>query len=521
MLNGRRPLAILGMLFASLLLIGVLGWQAYRLQESNSAVAESVLREYAILATDEFGRRLTAALGYRGYYPLISQFDDPKDANEMLSTLSSAADNSKVAKLAAGFFVFNADQISMVNIDPELQLASLLQSIYGKTATAKAPYHSIYLTSAGQQLIYALRVSGDNERKIFGFTVNPSGVSEYIREAFNLSPLLPASLAGGQVSNDLLYAEVQDPVGAILFEINRQFDSSLTISKVLGDDYQGVLEGFRIRVSVDPDAASSLVIGGLPESRLPILLFTLAMVIALMLGTIWMFRREQAVMALRSDFVSQVSHELRTPLTQIRMFAETLLLDRTRTDDERRRSLEIIDRESRRLSYLVDNLLRFSNISDAPLVDQHWQPLAPIVTDVCDTLRLNSNGPAIQLSVDQSVHANVDADALRQIVLNLLDNAVKYGPQQQEIRVSLTGDQDVARISVIDQGPGIPATERERVWAAFYRLKREDSTVISGTGIGLSIVRELVDAMGGHCWIDAAGEGTRVNIEFVTGADRD
>ena len=254
---------------------------------------------------------------------------------------------------------------------------------------------------------------------------------------------------------------------------------------------------------------------------MPLLLGVMAMTVLLMSSAIWMYRREHAVMLLRSEFVSQVSHELRTPLTQIRMFAETLLLGRTRSEGERRRSLEIIDRESRRLSQLVDNILRFSNISDTTNVDRQWQALAPIVRDVCDTMRPTGNGMVIQLSTDDCVCANVDSDAVRQIVLNLLDNAIKFGPSEQEIDVSVSGDETVAVISVTDQGPGIPEGERERVWSSFYRMKREEVAAISGTGIGLSVVRELVEAMQGRCWIDSSNGGTCVNIEFPTGENDD
>ncbi len=519
MAGGKRPLAIVAMLLASLLLIGVLGWHSWRLQQSNMATAESVLREYGILVADEYARRSTAAIGYRGYYQLITLLGEPQTADEMFDTVSHSEKIGEAAGLADGFFVFDNNGLSLANTELTTELSALLQQIYAGPDDAAAPYNSARTESGRQQIIYAARTPADGSKRLFGFTVSASGLGHHLQGAFESGPLLPPSLAGGRLGNDLLFARVSDPPGAVLFEINKQYDSNLTIDKVLGDDYQGILEGFKIEISVDPASAPSLVIGGLPESRLPLLLAVMVMVVVLMLTAIWLFRREHALMKLRSDFVSQVSHELRTPLTQIRMFAETLLLGRTRTEDDRRRSLEIIDRESRRLSHLVDNILRFSSISDAAQIDRHWQELAPIVREVCDTMGVTANGATISLATDESAHANVDADALRQVLLNLLDNAVKYGPPQQDISVSLTAVGDVVHLSVADQGAGIPEAERERVWAAFYRLKREDETAISGTGIGLSVVRELVEAMDGRCWIDSADGGTRVNLEFRTGAD--
>jgi signal transduction histidine kinase len=247
----------------------------------------------------------------------------------------------------------------------------------------------------------------------------------------------------------------------------------------------------------------------------------LAMAILLLVGAIWLFRREQAVMEMREDFVSQVSHELRTPLTQIRMFAETLLLNRTRSDDERRRSLEIIDRESQRLSHLVDNVLRASKVSDTVQLDCYEQPLAPILREVCNSMQSATDRVTIQLSVDESVVANADADAFREIILNLLDNAIKYGPDGQTITVALADIEGSVRLSVEDQGPGVPKVETERVWDKFYRLGRERTSAIGGTGIGLAVVRELVEAMGGRCWFDSSNGGARVNVEFPGDTDRD
>lgn len=520
-LSGKRPVAIVAMLSTSLLLIAVLGWQSWRLQLSNAATADSVLREYAILVADELSRRSFATIGYAGYYQLISGLGEAKTADEMRDMSQGATPVAGAARLADGFFLQDANGLATADIDLSPELSDLLQQIYDAPIDVNAPYQSARTESRQEQVIYASRSSSDGSTRLFGFTTSASGIGEHLQTAYDSSPLLPPSLADGRLSNDLLFARVSDPAGRVLFETNRQYDSALTIRKVLGDDYQGILQGFLIEISVDPNSASSLVIGGLPESQLPLLLAVMALAVALMLTAIWLFRREHAVMKLRTDFVSQVSHELRTPLTQIRMFAETLLLERARSDAERRRSLEIIDRESRRLSHLVDNILLFSNISDATRIDRHWQALAPVVREVCDTMTTTAKSAEICLTADESVHANIDADALRQILLNLLDNAGKFGPPQQEIRVTVTDIDGWARISVQDQGPGIPEAEQEKVWDAFYRMKREENTAISGTGIGLSVVRELVAAMGGRCVIDSGDGGTRVSVEFRSGVDHE
>ena len=513
----RRPLIIVILLLACLGLIGVLGWQSWQLQQSNDAVARSVQRDYANLAADEYGRRLTAALGYRGYFQVISRIDDPTDAATLRAALLQDPQLGDAALLVGGVFVAEQDEISIDGITPTPELQTLLASIATADVDPDGPYQTVVVAADRPQVVYTRSEDGN---RIFGFTANPAGVEKFLRAALDQAPLLPASLGDGNVGNDKLFVEVVDGTGHVLMVANSLFPYPQLVETVMGDDYQGVVENFRIRVAVDPAIASTLVIGGLPMDRLPLLALVMTLAVALLLAAMWLFRREQAVTQLRIDFVSQVSHELRTPLTQIRMFAETLLLERTRSVDEQRRALEIIDRESRRLSHLVENILQFSSIADGASLSPELQPITPVIREVCEATEMTNASVNIELQAAEPVTAVFDDDALRQILLNVLDNAVKYGPKNQTITVQLSEAQDLVRIEVIDEGPGIPKAERERIWEAFHRLEKEQQTAISGTGIGLAVVRELVEGMQGRCWIGEAESGTRVLIE-LPGNDSD
>src|SRR5262249_9428671 len=151
-----------------------------------------------------------------------------------------------------------------------------------------------------------------------------------------------------------------------------------------------------------------------------------------------MVRKERALARMRADFVASVSHELRTPLTQIRMFAETLLLDRVRSDDERKRALAVIDQETRRLSNVVENGLQFSRGERGTLrIAPHPCDVAAAVRETIDLFAPIAAGRGVRVALEaaESIEANVDEGAARQIVLNLLDNAVKYGPEGQEVAV--------------------------------------------------------------------------------------
>jgi signal transduction histidine kinase len=113
-----------------------------------------------------------------------------------------------------------------------------------------------------------------------------------------------------------------------------------------------------------------------------------------------------------------------------------------------------------------------------------------------------------------------DPGALRQILLNLLDNAVKYGPREQTVRVRTERNNGRTRIVVDDQGPGIPVEDRERVWEGYFRLQRESRLAVAGSGIGLAVVRSLASEMGGQTWVeDADTGGARFIVEFETGEE--
>jgi signal transduction histidine kinase len=323
------------------------------------------------------------------------------------------------------------------------------------------------------------------------------------------------------VTNQALTVVVRDHGGVERFRSGRGPWPPLVVDVPFGPAYSGVLEGSTVQVSIDPAAARELVIGGLPRSRLPLLLGLLALCTGLVVTAALQLRRERALQRLRSEFVSSVSHELRTPLTQIRMFAETLLLDRVRSDEERRRALEIVDREARRLTHLVENMLQFSRgerggapLSPAPLA------LAPLVREVVDQFQPMVAGTGVRLlaRLDEDGTALADADALRQVLLNLLDNAVKYGPRQQEVVVALERAAGGVRLTVEDQGPGIPAHERRRVFERFHRLERDRRSSVAGTGIGLSVVQDLVERQGGRVFVeDAPRGGARFVVELKGG----
>ena len=143
-----------------------------------------------------------------------------------------------------------------------------------------------------------------------------------------------------------------------------------------------------------------------------------------------------------------------------------------------------------------------------------------MVQETLDAFRplASARGVTLVAELPSSASVRADQSALRQILLNLLDNAVKYGPRDQTVRVGAERHNGRTRIVVDDQGPGIPFEDRERVWEGYFRLQRESRLAVAGSGIGLAVVRSLASEMGGRTWIeDADAGGARFIVELDTG----
>jgi signal transduction histidine kinase len=343
-------------------------------------------------------------------------------------------------------------------------------------------------------------------------------VDPVFRQVLERTPLLPPSLVRGIARDSILAVTAAAPHAGVVFRsVKKEFPSELTVVDSLDERFGRM----KLGVSLRSDIAPRLVVGGLPGSRLPMLAGLFALTVGLVIAALLQLRRQQQLAQLRVDFVSGVSHELRTPLAQIRLFAELLRNGQLRSEQERERSIGIIDEEAQRLTYLVENVLAFSR-------SEHGRGMVtvePVAMDREVEAAVNAFAPLarvrrakIQSNIQRGLIARVDPRALRQIVLNLLDNAVKYGPLGQTVTVSLSGSSESVTVAVEDGGPGVPRAEREHIWEPYYRLGREADAAVGGSGIGLSIVRELVLLHGGHAWVeDGKDGGARFVVEFPRG----
>jgi signal transduction histidine kinase len=236
-------------------------------------------------------------------------------------------------------------------------------------------------------------------------------------------------------------------------------------------------------------------------------------------------RREHELATMRSNFVAAVSHELRTPLAQIKLFAELLRKGSLRGAGEVERAWNVIDKESGRLGILVDNVLSHARSASGNHtrsdVGQWNTDVSRDVAYVIDAFTpfAAEKDARIMSEVAAGVVASIDSQSLRQILLNFLENAVKYGPRGQTVMVTAAKTEQRVRICVSDEGPGVPDAERESIWRAFERGSATHGSEIAGSGIGLSVVRDLVEQYEGTAWVEPGPtRGARFIVEFPVGA---
>ena len=509
--------------------------QAYGVAKSHRAQADRVLRDYAGLAAARVALRSAQQIYYYGIIPPIKALQrahemaprHPLPGPDALRT--EVWEMETATKLALPIrFTFRLDlptgKLEVAGAPPSpATRAWLLDSL---PAHLRTVYDTSWHTGAilgppspdGERHYVAYTVLRDRTKTLrtaLGFDANPAGLPPFFASATEKFPLLPSPLTAGVQYDSMGSFIITDKYGVELYRSPAQYTSPFTARDTIGTDMGNLFATATLR----PEVADQLIIGGLPRSRLPLILGLIGMTAVLIGTALVQLRREYELARLRTDFISGVSHELRTPLAQIRMFSETLVLGRVRTEEEERRSLSIIDQEARRLTHLVENLLHFSR-SERQVTHVAPEPtaLAPLVQEVIEGFAplAAARGVSLQATVAEGLVAPVDPGAVRQMLLNLLDNAVKYGPTGQTVTVgAAAGLNGAARLWVDDCGPGVPRADRERVWDRFWRLERDRDSAVAGSGIGLAVVRELASLHHGRSWVeDADSGGSRFVVEL-------
>lgn len=535
-----------GLLLALLGLSAVLAYQAADAARSEARSTDRALRGYASFATWELARRADGELHRR-----LSAAIRAASANA--STPAPALHAAAARELAwcacarpvRGAFVIDIDDdVTSIDVGPADRAVDAWLRSNGAYAGGLGRILRSHLSPGDTTLVEAVTIGGarydlvervrgnEGEMKVYGFVVAPADLAPAaLDQAYQSGDLLPGAIRGNVPASEAVAAAVLDASGTVIWRSRRSAAAARDgwVDAKVGstpeplprgtviERLDGLLGGLDSRVAVRAEAAGAAPADA-PKSRLPLLLAVFGLTLGLVSVAIVQLRRQQELVRLRDDFVSGVSHELRTPLAQIRLFADLLESGRLATGEQRSRSVRIINEESRRLTWLVENILHFSRSQrGAGRIAPQPVEAAPLVREIVDAFAplARAREAAFQVFADPNVVVRADADAVRQILLNLLDNAVKYGPHGQTVAVRVELRGLALRVAVDDRGPGVPWEERGRVWEPYRRLARDAEGATGGSGIGLAVVKDLVELHGGRVGVgEAPGGGARFWFEL-------
>jgi signal transduction histidine kinase len=526
-----------GLLVCTLVLATILAYEAHDAARSHRATAERALHDYAAVAAwelvagvnDELQASVAGALA-----PVTrARASSPYELLPAPAVLSASADNALRCSAPSGDsarFYFRIDfrdgTLATTGAIPSMAMRVWLRdtiTVHGRNVYKPNWNYAIVLGAPPGEtratVAYAVKYAEHSAPiAAYGFVTCGDVIgTPMIRGVIARRALLPSSVSNGASNDSIVSITVRGPGRDVIYQSPLSQPSPYAADAPL--EQVGPLV---VHAAIRPRAIELLALGTIPESRVPWLVGLLTLTAAMVALTVMQLRREHELSRLRSDFISSVSHELRTPLSQILLFAETLHLGRVRTEEERSAATDVIVQEGRRLMHLVENILHFSR------AERRMARLGPEPIDLSRTVAeivedwlplANAADIRVRTQLAADVHAVADRSALRQMVLNLLDNAVKYGPAMQTVTIGTsaitTPAGTRARVWVDDQGDGIPPRERERVWESFYRLDRHASSSVAGSGIGLYVVRELARQQDGDAWVEDAPEvGARIVIDL-------
>ncbi len=526
--NLAIPVAIAGLVLG----VAVTTWLAVKEQRQSSRAVTGVLKDYGGIAAWQYAREASTLLHQQvmnGMRPVerwvdarVSVAEGGRLSHPRVLLESRSARTCALLDPASLAFRIDVPQnkITWAGADGPIpandQSRLSDQAIAAADLAGREPHRIFFDTLAGTPVFVAIgvvRQPSDEARAIYGIVSPRSAMAPLLEQVPGMRALLPGSLIARRLAPDELRIRVTTPAGDNLFvtptAVDPQFAGVDTVDSLFG--------GLSVHIQLGRSLAGELIVGGIPESRVATWLVLLGACVLLGILAIAEFTRLRRVSAMRELFVANVSHELRTPLAQVSMFAETLMLGRERSAEERRQFAAITYREAKRLTNLVERVLTFTKLRSASEEsDRTSTNIAEHILPIVETHRLlaESHGTTIAVDLADDLIVAAPPIVVQQIVSNLIDNAVKYGPPNQKVRLSgaHAHAEGCVELRVSDEGPGINPADRQRIFEPFVRLSNTLAQPATGTGIGLSIVHDLVLSTGGTIRV---GQATGGGCEFV------
>jgi two-component system phosphate regulon sensor histidine kinase PhoR len=361
-------------------------------------------------------------------------------------------------------------------------------------------------TSDGESILLFIEQTPDGKKRITGMVIDPK---EFVYRI--LSPKLQ------EIAQQEFVISVFNP------DENFQFNSSIDfkVKEVQQSKALWIFPNYSIGISLVGQTIEDLV----RQRALTNILLIGLLTIVLILG-VWVvyrnIKKEVELAQIKSEFVSNVSHELRTPLSLISMFSETLEMDRVKTDEKKKEYYSIISNEANRLSKIVNSILNFSKMEAGK---RQYNFVESYLNDVAENVyhsykfHLEQKGFTFNIVKDETIPIiRIDAEAVSEAIVNLVDNAVKYSDNNKEITVRTGSESNFAFVEVEDKGIGIPEKDQKKIFDKFFRVSSGNVHSVKGSGLGLSIVKYIMDAHKGEIRLSSTvGEGSKFKLILPLG----
>lgn len=528
-----RPALHIGVLLLVLLGTAVLAVEAYLSHRSYAERSQAASHDLAFEAAANLSRWAEQRLTYNlmlYFTPAVSRidYDTPaRRASFSEMALAPAKEGCSAPAVCAGgparstFFYdlrSGAWETKGASIDTAAA-RTIRDSIRDEALNRYKPAWELAILavpSGGQMHLVVYRLAWDGNGKpaaVNGLELDmPRVAREFFARTLSQGPLLASAQTHGQPNSALFSVRVAATDGTEFLRAGPSTDVAPYLARY---PKEGNFGRYRVDVGLSPLLRAD-VASGKEDTRLVRTLLAFVASVILIAIAIFQTRRENALARLRESFVASVSHELRTPLAQIRLYSEMLQMGFVRNAAEHVAAVQVIVHEAGRLTYLIENVLTYSRASRQQL------KLEASAVDVDDVLAeltrtvgplASAAGVAFRTDADRGLIACADRAALLQILVNLIDNAVRHGTGGTQVVLSARRTESTVQFLVDDCGPGVPRRDRQRIWRRFVRL--ESRTRSTGSGIGLSVVSELVAGMSGRVWVtDSPMGGARFVVEI-------
>jgi signal transduction histidine kinase len=482
--EGRDHFSILVPFLIISIGLGVLAWRSYELSVKMERSANTLAVQYAGYAADISARRLDNAVR--------SEFARVGDEWQHVERRTETPDTEALRE----WIGHNEWIVSAIYVPDHDPASSIFVSEIGDDPNSSSRFTREFFTSTGT----------------VKYTVDPGRLLLHVRDSIRQQPLIRTT------SPDMLDIQQRAEVSVVQ---NTKANGLVRMSDGFAffAPLSSPLAGYTVRAAVRTAYAGTFW----ENQRVISMSASLAALALMTAGLILAFRglkKESETMKLRGDLIANVSHELRTPLAMIRLGAETLKRGAKLKEKERVEIEDQILREVLHLSHLVENVLDIARMRNGAFKTMAVTLVDPrdLVVTLINSYEswIRSKGFSIATYIEDGIDAQMwDREAVSRALLNLIDNAIKYSEDQKAIEVVVSQTPDHVVLSVRDYGIGIDARDLERIFDPYYRARFSDTQTRRGAGLGLTLVRQIVESHGGRVEVDSQpGSGSTFRMLF-------